>query len=112
LVEGIYLFGSRAYGTASEQRQSDYDIIMVLKSDAFDGHDVFKWTTSNWLVEHHWINPNFRELFTDESDRTCFLDFGDREAQVFMFNVETFQKLLATNTMFAIECIFLSEELK
>jgi hypothetical protein len=112
LVEGIYLFGSRAYGTASEQRQSDYDIIMVLKSHAFDGHEVLKWKTTNWLVKHDWINPNFRELFTDESDRTRFFDFGDREAQVFMFNVETFQKLLTTNTMFAIECIFLPEELK
>jgi hypothetical protein len=112
LVAGIYLFASRAYGTASEQRQSDYDIILVLNSHAFDRHDVFKWKTSNWLVEHHWINPNFRELFTDESDRTRFVDFGDREAQVWMFNVETFQKVLTTNTMFAIKCIFLPEEIK
>jgi hypothetical protein len=111
-VEGLYLFGSHAYGTASEQRQSDYDIIMVLKSHAFDTHQVFKWKNLNWLVQHNWINPNFRELFSDESDKTCFIDLGDRDAQVWMYNVETFRKLLKTNTMFAIECIFLPENLK
>jgi hypothetical protein len=37
---------------------------------------------------------------------------GDRDAQVWMFNVETFRKLLTTNTIFAIECIFLPENLK
>jgi len=111
-VEGIYLFGSHAYGTASEQRQSDYDIVMVLKTHAFDRHQVFQWTNINWFVKHNWINPNFRELFSDESDKKCFIDLGDRDAQVWMFNVETFRKLLTTNTMFAIECIFLSENLK
>jgi hypothetical protein len=111
-VEGIYLFGSHAYGTASEQRQSDYDIVMVLKSHAFDAHQVFKWKNLNWLVKHNWINPNVRELFSDESDKTCFIDLGDRDAQVWMFNVETFRKLLTTNTIFAIECIFLPENLK
>ena len=37
---------------------------------------------------------------------------GDREAQMWMFNIETFRQLLKTNTMFAIECIFLPEDLK
>jgi hypothetical protein len=111
-VEGLYLFGSHAYGTASEQRQSDYDIIMVLKSHAFDRHPVFKWKNLDWLVKHNWINPNFRQLFSDESDQTCFIDLGDRDAQVWIYNVETFRKLLTTNTIFAVECIFLPEKLK
>ena len=83
---------------------------MVLKAQAFDEHPVLKWKPINWLVKHNWINPNFRYLFVDESDKTCFFDLGDRDAQVWMFNVETFRKLLTTNTMFAIECIFLPEK--
>ena len=63
-VEAIYLFGSHAYGTASVARQSDYDLVMVLKSNAFDTHPIFKWKTINWLVKHNWINPNFRHLFS------------------------------------------------
>ncbi|CAF0920801.1 unnamed protein product [Adineta steineri] len=112
LVECIYLFGSHAYGTASEQRQSDYDIVMVLKSNAFDRHPFFKWKNLNWLVKHNWINPKFRSLFSGESDKTCFKDLGDRDAQVWMYNVDTFRKLLTTNTIFAIECIFLPAKLK
>ena len=111
-VEGIYIFGSHAYGTASKLRQSDYDIVMVLNSQAFDTHPIFKWKHINWLIKHNWINPNFRELFSGESDKTFFFDLGDRDAQVWMFNTETFQKLLITNTIFAIECIFLPEKLK
>jgi hypothetical protein len=112
LVEGIYLFGSHAYGTASEKRQSDYDVVMVLKSQAFNTHPLFKWNNVDWLAKHNWINPNFRHLFSDESDKKSFIDLGDRDTQVWMFNVETFRKLLTTNTMFAIECIFLPQKLK
>ncbi|CAF3825336.1 unnamed protein product [Rotaria sp. Silwood1] len=111
-IECIYLFGSHAYETASEQRQSDYDIIMVLKSNAFDTHEFFKWKNINWLVKHNWINPKFRHLFSDQTDKTCFIDLGDRDAQIWMFNINTFEKLLITNTMFAIECIFLPEKFK
>ena len=111
-VEGLYLFGSHAYGTASEQRQSDYDIIMVLKSSALNGHPLLKWGNLNWFFKHNWINPQFRSLFSDQSDQKCFFDLGDREAQVWMFNTETFRKLLATNTTFAIECVFLPSRLK
>ncbi|CAF0994270.1 unnamed protein product [Didymodactylos carnosus] len=112
MIECIYLFGSHAYGTASEQRQSDYDIVMVLKSRAFDAHELFKWRNVNWLTRHNWINPNFRHFFSGESDKTCFFDLGDREAPVWMYNVDTFCMLLRTNTMFAIECISLPEKLK
>ncbi|CAF3844899.1 unnamed protein product [Rotaria sordida] len=112
LVECIYVFGSHAYGTASEQRQSDYDIVMILKSNALNIHPFLKWKSVNWLTRHNWINPDFRHLFSDTSDRTCFIDLGDREAQVWIFNVPTFSMLLKTNTMFAIECIYLPTQLK
>lgn len=79
---------------------------------AFYKHQVLKWRNINWLVKHNWINPNFRELFSEESDKTCFFDLGDRDAQVRMYDVATFRKLLQTNTTFAIECIFLPEKLK
>jgi hypothetical protein len=85
---------------------------MVLKSNAFDRHPKFKWKNINWLVKHNWINPNFRRLFSDETDRTCFIDLGDRDAQVWMYNVETFRKLVALNTTYVIECIFLPEKFK
>jgi hypothetical protein len=73
---------------------------------------MFRWKTLNWLVKNNWINRNFGEYFSDKSDRTCFIDLGDRDAQVWMFNIETFRKLLITNTIFAIECIFLPEKFK
>ena len=111
-VEALYLFGSHAYGTASEQRQSDYDMIMVLKANAFEAHETFKWRNINWLVKHNWISPNFRHVFSNGSDRTCFIDLVDRDAQVCMFNTEIFRKLIATNTVFALECIFLPARLK
>ncbi|UJR12929.1 hypothetical protein I4U23_017102 [Adineta vaga] len=111
-VEALYLFGSHAYGTASEQRQSDYDLIMVLQSNAFDTHEKFKWKSLNGIVQRNWLSPNFRKLFSDEFDKFRFLDLGDRDAQIWMFSIETFQKLIATNTMFVIECIFLPEHLK
>ncbi|CAF2370079.1 unnamed protein product [Rotaria sp. Silwood2] len=112
LVECIYVFGSHAYGTASEQRQSDYDIVMVLQSHALNIHPSLKWNSVNWLIRHNWINPDFRHLFSDISDRTCFIDLGDRVGQVWIFNVPTFCMLLQTNTIFAIECVYLPAELK
>ena len=111
-IEALYLFGSHAYGTASEQRQSDYDMIMVLKSTAFDRHPSFQWGNLNWFFKHNWINPQFRSLFSDQLDKKCFFDLGDREAQVWMFNIETFRKLLETNVTFVIECVFLPDKLK
>jgi len=111
-VECIYVFDSRAYGTASRKRQSDYDIVIVLKSNAWDQHPNLQWSSLDFMFNHHWINPTFRYLFSDETDKKCFVDLGDREAQMWMFNIETFRQLLKTNTMFAIECIFLPEDLK
>lgn len=111
-VEALYLFGSHAYGTASEARQSDCDLIMVLKSSAFDRHPSFRWGNLNWFFKHNWINPQIRSLFTEQSDKKCFFDLGDREAQVWMFNIETFRKLLETNVTFVIECVFLPDRLK
>ena len=111
-IECIYLFGSHAYGTASEKRQSDYDIVMVLQPHAFDAHPLFKWKKVDWFIRHNWIHPDFRHHFADQFDKTCFIDLGDRDAQVWMFNVDTFGMLLKTNTMFAIECINLPESLK
>ena len=90
-VECIYVFGSRAYGTASRKRQSDYDIVIVLKSNAWDQHPNLQWSSLDFMFNHHWINPTFRHLFSSETDKKCFVDLGDREAQ--MFAIECIEKI-------------------
>jgi len=111
-VECIYVFGSRAYGTASRKRQSDYDIVIILKSNAWDQHPNLQWSSLDFMFNHHWINPAFRHLFSGETDKNVSLIWEIVKLKCGCFNIETFRQLLKTNTMFAIECIFLPEDLK
>jgi len=122
----IYQTGSRVYGTAKED--ADYDFFVIIDDDSYDKLDVMY---GSGLSEHtafakQWYFSNMSlnsELFEDgdrlldgfiEGYQCLYLDadFGGRmiELNVNLYKFSTFQKKLNENWLQALMCIYLPDK--